>query len=129
MMTAEERYIRDPMFRSMVNYLKQLIALSYYTPTELREALILAAAQYYNEHPRPLYITASEFVQAAKSLISLKRESAKEPQLFAADQDPTQPHSNMQTNQLSEETIAALNLDTDEETFLALMQLLDNDSP
>ena len=127
MMTAEERYITDPMFRSIVTHLKQLIALGQYTPTELREALILAATQYYSESPRPIYITAREFVLAARSLISLKREAKPTDQPFAADQGP-QPHSNMQTDQLSEETIAALNLATDEETFLALLQGLNKAS-
>lgn len=127
MMTAEERYVRDPILRSMVDHLKQFIAEGVYTPTELREAVILAATQYYSEHPRPIYISAGEFIQAARSLIA-KRQSTKEPtaKLFATDRGPSQPFSNLQTQQLSEETIAALNLETNEETFLALLTIMQN---
>lgn len=125
-MTAEERYTTDPMFHSIVTHLKQLIALGQYTPTELREALILAATQYYSEHPRPLYITASEFIHAARSLIARRQQPPAEPVTrgFDTDQGPSQPYSNMEERRLSERTVAALNLKTDEEAFLALLEIM-----
>ncbi|MBC8249253.1 MAG: hypothetical protein H8E90_06200 [Anaerolineales bacterium] len=48
----------------------------------------------------------------------------KENELFAAGQSPTQPYSNLQTDRLSKETIAALKLATDEKVFHALLELL-----
>jgi hypothetical protein len=42
MMTVEERYQNDPKFRTLVELLRKLISSAEFTPTELREALILA---------------------------------------------------------------------------------------
>lgn len=44
--TVEERYQRDPMFRSLVDTLYTLIQQARYTPTEIREAAMLAQIQY-----------------------------------------------------------------------------------
>jgi len=60
MMTAEERYTRDPEFHALVSQLYQLISGARFTPTELREALILALTQYEWEHPRPLALGGDE---------------------------------------------------------------------
>ena len=54
MLTAEERYIRDPHFHGLVRQLYQLISGAQFTPTELREALVLALTQYEWEHPRSM---------------------------------------------------------------------------
>jgi len=42
-LAPEDRYQRDPMFRTLVDMMEQQIHLGNYTPTELREAAILAA--------------------------------------------------------------------------------------
>jgi hypothetical protein len=55
MMTPEERYGRDPKFHLLVDLLTQQIIECEYTPTELREAAILAAIRYETFHARPKY--------------------------------------------------------------------------
>jgi hypothetical protein len=45
-MNPEERYHRDPHFRTLVDVLTQQIIECNYSPTELREAVMLAAIHY-----------------------------------------------------------------------------------
>ena len=52
-LTPEKRYSRDVHFRSLVDNLYMAIHQAKYTPTELREAVILAAIMYDQHHPRP----------------------------------------------------------------------------
>ena len=42
----EERYDRDPIFRSLVDTMTHFILTAQYTPTELREAALLASIRY-----------------------------------------------------------------------------------
>ena len=53
----ETRYQRDPVFRALVDMLSVFLeenALRQWTPTELREAVMVAAARYEMVHVRPL---------------------------------------------------------------------------
>lgn len=59
-LTPEERYRRDPAFRVLVDTLRAALAGGNYTPTELREAAILAAAAHEAETIRPLFIRLTE---------------------------------------------------------------------
>ena len=54
-LTPEERYRRDPMFRVLVDLLEHHIHMTNYTPTELREAAILAAIRYESTNIRRVY--------------------------------------------------------------------------
>ena len=45
---ADERYQRDPVFRALVDTMVYTITRSNYTPTELREAAMLAAVIHEN---------------------------------------------------------------------------------
>lgn len=54
MLTPEERYHRDPLFRSLVDVITHYIASCTFTPTELREAVILAAIRYERVATRPV---------------------------------------------------------------------------
>lgn len=45
-MTPEQRYQRDPQFHRLVRMLENLIHNAEFTPTELREALILAQTNF-----------------------------------------------------------------------------------
>ena len=47
-MTPDERYIRDPLFRTMVDQMEFFIREAKMTGTEIREAAILAAIHYEN---------------------------------------------------------------------------------
>jgi hypothetical protein len=51
--TPEERYLTDPAFRLLVDRLYESIASASYTPSELREAVILAAIHYEMRNPMP----------------------------------------------------------------------------
>jgi hypothetical protein len=55
-MTPEERYHRDPQFKMLVDTLELHIHRAQFTPTELREAAILAAIKYECRTVRPLRI-------------------------------------------------------------------------
>ncbi len=55
----EDRYTRDPVFRNLVDLLSHMLeenAMRTWTPTELREAVMLAACMYEMRHIRPLII-------------------------------------------------------------------------
>lgn len=52
MMTMEERYYRDPMFKAIVDHLESLFLEAKMTPTEVREAAYLAQVHYEIKHPR-----------------------------------------------------------------------------
>lgn len=52
----DERYQRDPVFHALVDTLRAALAGGNWTPTELREAAMLAAAAHEAETIRPLFI-------------------------------------------------------------------------
>lgn len=53
-MTTRERYESDPTFHSLVDFIRQGIRENRYTPSEVREAAVLAAylEEMQNPHPR-----------------------------------------------------------------------------
>jgi hypothetical protein len=53
MMSPRERYCNDPAFNSLVKALASQIKNCHFTPTELREAVILAAIIVQEETPIP----------------------------------------------------------------------------
>lgn len=56
---SEDRYRHDPVFHSLVDLLSSFLeenAMRQWTPTELREAVMLAACQYEYRHVRPMLI-------------------------------------------------------------------------
>lgn len=53
----EERYQRDNVFKHLVDFINHMLeenAMRQWTPTELREAVMLACAQYEYRHVRPI---------------------------------------------------------------------------
>ena len=56
--TPQDRYLQDNGFHLMVIYLEALILDERYTPSELREAIILAVVHYNNKTIRPKLFTA-----------------------------------------------------------------------
>jgi hypothetical protein len=58
----ENRYYRDPYFSSLVDLLESFIHRTQYTPSELREAALLAAIHYENRNIRTRRVSCgSEF--------------------------------------------------------------------
>lgn len=55
-MTPQERYERDPQFRTLVDTLHAAIQRCQYTPTEIREAAMLAAIHYDSYTTRRLFV-------------------------------------------------------------------------
>jgi predicted RNA-binding protein associated with RNAse of E/G family len=62
MMRMRERYNEDPAFRMMVDTLTAAMEAGQVTPTEAREAAMLAQIMYEDRHPRPLVFTREEFL-------------------------------------------------------------------
>ena len=52
-MTAQERYQTDPQFRTLVEMMYKAIISAKFTPTEMREAAILASIKYEMSMPHP----------------------------------------------------------------------------
>ena len=45
-LSPEDRYVQDPQFKALVDILGALIRQARFTPTELRDAVILAASRF-----------------------------------------------------------------------------------
>ena len=55
-LTPEERYRRDAHFHALVDMLRAAMHAAQYTPTEVREAAMLAAMAHETETVRPMFI-------------------------------------------------------------------------
>jgi hypothetical protein len=53
---AADRYESDPAFAAIVDVIYMHICEGTFTPTELREAVILAATKYEMLHARPMIL-------------------------------------------------------------------------
>lgn len=58
MMYADERYKKDAKFKMLVDTLHQQIRLLEFTPTEIREAAMLAQVHYEMINPRPIKVSS-----------------------------------------------------------------------
>ena len=56
MMAARDRYQSDPYFRTLTDHMRALIEKADFTPTEIREAAILAQIMYEEHHIREMRI-------------------------------------------------------------------------
>lgn len=54
-LSPETRYLRDPEFHALVHLLLQALERCDYTPTELREAVILAATIHEQHRVRSAF--------------------------------------------------------------------------
>jgi hypothetical protein len=61
MKTPEEKYINDPEYNYIVKTLEQMIEQARFTPSELREAVILACINYEMRHVREMQIDPRTF--------------------------------------------------------------------
>lgn len=52
MKTPKEKYMNDPEYRHLVCTLEQMIEQAHFTPSELREACVLASINYEMRHVR-----------------------------------------------------------------------------
>ncbi|HKM79808.1 MAG TPA: hypothetical protein VJY15_02440 [Candidatus Acidoferrum sp.] len=58
--TVRERYKRDPAFRNLADAMHGFIERGQFTPTEIREAAMLAQILYEDRHPRPITFTRQD---------------------------------------------------------------------
>ena len=56
MKTPEEKFMTDPEYNHLVRTLEQMIEQARFTPSELREAVILACINYEMRHIREMTI-------------------------------------------------------------------------
>lgn len=56
MRTPKEKYMNDPEYHHLVNTLEGLIESARFTPSELREACVLASINYEMRHIRDIQI-------------------------------------------------------------------------
>lgn len=56
MKTPKEKYMNDPEYHHLVSTLEHLIEEARFTPSELREACVLASINYEMRHVRDLNI-------------------------------------------------------------------------
>lgn len=67
MMSPEEAYKYDATFRRMVDIMRQELTLYSITPSELRQAAMLAATMHETQRVKPLF-TRSYFDEATKNI-------------------------------------------------------------
>lgn len=56
MKTPKDKYMNDPEYHHLVITLEQMIEQARFTPSELREACMLACINYEMRHVRDVYI-------------------------------------------------------------------------
>ena len=56
MKTPKEKYMNDPEYHHLVCTLEELIEKARFTPSELREACVLASINYEMRHIRDMHI-------------------------------------------------------------------------
>lgn len=66
-LTPEERYQRDPSFHALVHILRGELQKGNYTPTELREACLLAAT-FHEAYAEP-----ARFIDPRASLSTIRK--------------------------------------------------------
>lgn len=56
MKTPRDKYMNDPEYHHLVNHLTSLIERAHFTPSELREACVLASINHEMKHIRSFQI-------------------------------------------------------------------------
>ena len=69
---SEQRYQDDPVFAAIVDTLYSMLSKSEnsWTPTELREAAMLAALKYEYTHVRPMFVQQLDSLPSTRKHIS-----------------------------------------------------------
>ena len=57
----EIRYSHDPAFKQLVDVMHSFIQKAEFTPTEMREAALLACIHYESYHIRRIYLDCDQF--------------------------------------------------------------------
>lgn len=62
-MRIRERYHNDPVFHQLVDMIRAVIEDGTTTPTEIREAAMLAQIMYEETHVRPMIFTRDNVIK------------------------------------------------------------------
>lgn len=76
-MTPKERYHTDPLFHRLTDLLYHELRQGYLTPTEIREAALLAQIRFEEEHPRYIPSTNARKEEIMRWLNDKPREDDK----------------------------------------------------
>jgi hypothetical protein len=68
MKTPRERYYNDPQFHALVDLMTSHMMQANYTPSEMREAALLASIKYYEMRPQGLVVNADGLHQLMRKL-------------------------------------------------------------
>lgn len=55
-MSPEQRYRNDASFKALVDTMEHFIGKAQYTPSEMRDAALLASIHYEMRHVRPIFV-------------------------------------------------------------------------
>ncbi len=81
-MEAVERYQRDPVFHQMVDMMRAMLENSpEITPTELREAVMMAASTHEMTHVKPILLSREEY----ERYIDMKEAYGTKPKVWLSD--------------------------------------------
>ena len=67
----EDRYMRDPHFHALVDVLENAIHVAQYTPTEIREAAMLAAIRYEMRRGMPPLRISTELIDPYRERVEI----------------------------------------------------------
>lgn len=56
MRTADQNYMMNPEYKMLVDYMEKAIREHQYSPSEMREAAVLACVHYEMRNPRPHFM-------------------------------------------------------------------------
>lgn len=68
-LSAEDRYRRDPLFSRLVDMMTMHIEDLQLTPTEMREAAMLACLRFEQMHPRPMVFEHPSLSRSAMAMM------------------------------------------------------------
>jgi hypothetical protein len=77
--TPVERYNNDPHFRNLVKYMEALIHQAQFTPSELREAVMLAAINYEMSRLSTVFVENDDVNNALNTLSRCLEEVINRP--------------------------------------------------
>lgn len=72
--SARERYQTDPQFHQLIDMMTAAIERCDFTPSEMREAALLASIQYEELHIRTRYVVRPELEEALAVVHRLNSE-------------------------------------------------------